>query len=117
MESSNGVLNDRAEHSIFLDAPIPRNGQRPSWLRSCYLDQASITASLEADGDELKVTELPWRRLSKRKAKRRLKRPPQAVAALAEEEELSLPPIGSLARTTRLLLAALRVWELRNGFR
>jgi hypothetical protein len=34
-----------------------------------------------------------------------------------EEELESLPRIGSLARTRRLLLAALKVWELKHGIR
>jgi hypothetical protein len=34
-----------------------------------------------------------------------------------EEKEERLPRVGSLARTKRLLMAALRVWELKNGIR
>jgi hypothetical protein len=34
------------------------------------------------------------------------------------EESLSrMPPAGSLARTKRLIMAALRVWELKQGIR
>ena len=32
-------------------------------------------------------------------------------------DEEQLPRIGTLARTRRLLLAALRVWELKHGIR
>jgi hypothetical protein len=41
------------------------------------------------------------------------------VAAHDEDEEsLShMPPVGSLARTKRLIMAALRVWELKQGIR
>ena len=35
----------------------------------------------------------------------------------SRSEEIRLLPYGSLARTRRLLLAALRVWELKNGTR
>jgi hypothetical protein len=33
------------------------------------------------------------------------------------EENQAGPPVGSIARTKKLLLAALRVWELKNGVR
>jgi hypothetical protein len=35
----------------------------------------------------------------------------------AVEEDLQLPGIGTMARTKRLILAALRVWELKRGIR
>lgn len=41
---------------------------------------------------------------------------PMPPAETSEEEE-RLPRIGTLARTRRLLLAALRVWELKHGIR
>jgi hypothetical protein len=34
-----------------------------------------------------------------------------------EEEDQLRPAVGTLARTKLLLLAALRVWELKNGYR
>ena len=34
-----------------------------------------------------------------------------------EEEDSDRPAVGTLARTKSLLLAALRVWELKNGYR
>ncbi len=47
---------------------------------------------------------------------------PLITTAVCHEEiedlsEFALPRIGSLARTRRLLLAALRVWELKRGIR
>ena len=41
------------------------------------------------------------------------------VAPPAEDEESvsHMPPAGSLARTKRLIMAALRVWELKQGIR
>ena len=33
------------------------------------------------------------------------------------EELLNRPPVGSLMRTKRLIMAALRVWELKQGIR
>jgi hypothetical protein len=35
----------------------------------------------------------------------------------AAEDEPTRPAIGTLSRTKSLLLAALRVWELKQGFR
>lgn len=32
-------------------------------------------------------------------------------------EDCAWPPIGSIGRTNRLLMAALRVWELKHGIR
>ena len=32
-----------------------------------------------------------------------------------EDETIVQPPVDTLFRTKRLLLAALRVWELKNG--
>jgi hypothetical protein len=34
-----------------------------------------------------------------------------------EEEDEFRPAVGTLGRTKLLLLAALRVWELKNGYR
>jgi len=40
-----------------------------------------------------------------------------AARMVAEEDEtIAQPPVDTLYRTKRLLLAALRVWELKNGF-
>ena len=33
-----------------------------------------------------------------------------------EDEDMVQPSVDTLGRTKRLLLAALRVWELKNGF-
>ena len=41
----------------------------------------------------------------------------QATPMVVEEDEDTVqPPVDTLGRTKRLLLAALRVWELKNGF-
>ena len=34
---------------------------------------------------------------------------------MEEDETIMQPPVDTLYRTKRLLLAALRVWELKNG--
>jgi hypothetical protein len=43
--------------------------------------------------------------------------PARRTKPAQEEEDASRPAVGTLARTKLLLLAALRVWELKNGFR
>jgi len=40
---------------------------------------------------------------------------PQAARTGVEEETTVQPPVDTLFRTKKLLLAALRVWELKNG--
>jgi len=40
---------------------------------------------------------------------------PQAGRTGVEEETTVQPPVDTLFRTKKLLLAALRVWELKNG--
>ncbi len=56
------------------------------------------------------------RRSAQSASKRRPKRtkPPEIDASAVE---LRLPGIGTMARTKRLILAALRVWELKRGIR
>jgi hypothetical protein len=48
---------------------------------------------------------------SKPAAKRRRKTEP------AQDDEMVRPAVGTLSRTKTLLLAALKVWELKNGIR
>lgn len=50
----------------------------------------------------------------KTKAKNARRRPKNATA---EDGEAIRPAIGTLSRTKSLLLAALKVWELKNGIR
>jgi len=40
---------------------------------------------------------------------------PRAARTGVEEKTTVQPPVDTLFRTKRLLLAALRVWELKNG--
>jgi hypothetical protein len=39
------------------------------------------------------------------------------TAAPVEDDEMIRPAVGTLSRTKTLLLAALKVWELKNGIR
>ena len=48
-------------------------------------------------------------------AKSRLTAPQGARRVVEEEETIVQPSVDTLYRTKRLLLAALRVWELKNG--
>ncbi len=68
-----------------------------------------------ANSAHLKVSETALRRLPKRKAASKPKRRPKKV--VVDEEEEIRPAVGTLSRTKSLLLAALRVWELKNGIR
>jgi hypothetical protein len=52
------------------------------------------------------------RPLGKHKVLQKSKRPRRAKNA---KEEPSLPAVGTLARSKRLILAAIRVWELKRG--
>ncbi len=51
----------------------------------------------------------------RQRAKRRRRREPEARHAGQVMDDLGTPPYDSLMRTRRLLMAALRVWELRQG--
>lgn len=66
-------------------------------------------------GGHLKVSETALRRLPKNKARRKPKRRPKKIDD--EMEEPTRPAVGTLSRTKSLLLAALRVWELKQGIR
>ena len=56
------------------------------------------------------------RRLPKRKTQKKTKRKPR-TAAKETDDEPTRPAVGTLTRTKSLLLAALRVWELKQGIR
>jgi hypothetical protein len=45
------------------------------------------------------------------------RRPKKSAPVAAEDGEKIRPAIGTLSRTKTLLLAALKVWELKNGIR
>lgn len=56
------------------------------------------------------------RRLPKRKPQKKTRRSSKTTAKAAAEEP-TRPAVGTLTRTKSLLLAALRVWELKQGIR
>ena len=49
-------------------------------------------------------------------AKSRVSARQAARMVMEDDENFMQPPFDTLGRTKRLLLAALRVWELKNGF-
>jgi len=55
------------------------------------------------------------RRKTRGKAARRPRK--TASAAQHDDDDFSRPAVGTLTRTKALLLAALKVWELKNGIR
>jgi hypothetical protein len=67
-------------------------------------------------GGELKVSQATVRRVPKRKTQKKSKRGPKAAAKTADGEPVRAA-VGTLTRTKSLLLAALRVWELKQGIR
>lgn len=66
-------------------------------------------------GAHLKVSETALRRLSQKKAPRKGKT--RLKKDTAADDEPKRPAVGTLSRTKSLLLAALRVWELKQGIR
>ena len=44
-------------------------------------------------------------------------RRPRKTAPVVDGDEVIRPAVGTLSRTKTLLLAALKVWELKNGIR
>lgn len=67
-------------------------------------------------GGDLKVNDASVRRTPKRKTQRKTKRTTKKVAK-KKDDETNRPAVGTLTRTKSLLLAALRVWELKQGIR
>jgi hypothetical protein len=64
----------------------------------------------------LKTSEAAVRPRPKNKARRKTRRRPKNATPM-DEDDVVRPAAGTLSRTKTLLLAALRVWELKNGFR
>ena len=65
-------------------------------------------------GGDLKVNQANIRRLPKKRAATKTKK---TKATKATGDDAPRPAVGTLTRTKSLLLAALRVWELKQGFR
>jgi hypothetical protein len=64
----------------------------------------------------LKTSEAAVRPRPKNKARRKPK-PRVKKTAAVDDDDFTRPAVGTLSRTKSLLLAALRVWELKNGIR
>ncbi len=62
------------------------------------------------------MSEATVRRLPKKKPQKKTKRSPKS-AAKSGDSDAPRPAVGTLTRTKSLLLAALRVWELKQGIR
>lgn len=63
----------------------------------------------------LKKSEAAVRPRSKTRTPHKPRR--RAKTAAGDEGEVVRPAVGTLSRTKSLLLAALKVWELKNGIR
>jgi hypothetical protein len=68
-------------------------------------------------GGDLKVSETSVRRLPKKKARKKTAKRGPKTASKNPDDEPVRPAVGTLTRTKSLLLAALRVWELKQGIR
>ncbi|CAN5437195.1 hypothetical protein BH18VER2_BH18VER2_07020 [soil metagenome] len=67
------------------------------------------------DENHISNNSMPPRLSPKPRSKRRTKQAKPTDSSPVTEP--TLPAIGTLARTRRLILAALRVWELKRGIR
>ncbi len=82
------------------------------WQGSCFLEiMTPLNPSGHLETSEAAVRPGRKSKTTARKTKRRVK------TAVAGDDDLTRPAVGTLSRTKSLLLAALRVWELKNGFR
>ena len=71
-----------------------------------------VMSSNNTSFSELTMREPRTRRLSRNGAKRRRVKVP-----LSSDGDRRRPAVGTLTRTRNLILAALRVWELKQGIR
>jgi hypothetical protein len=68
-------------------------------------------------GGDLKLSKPAVRHLPKRKPSKKTKRGRKTTAAKNPADENNRAAVGTLTRTKSLLLAALKVWELKQGIR
>lgn len=68
-------------------------------------------------GGDLKLNDASVRRTPKRKTPKKTTKRTAKKVTKKKDEELNRPAVGTLTRTKSLLLAALRVWELKQGIR
>ena len=92
----------------------PQNGRS---REAANLKQRAVTTyGTNNTGGDLKVIEATLRLQPKWKSQKRHKRSPKS-AAKTGDSDAPRPAVGTLTRTKSLLLAALRVWELKQGIR
>ena len=86
--------------------------RRQSWQGSCSLDMVIMTP-MNPSGHlaQSEAAVRPRAKSRNKTAKRRRK------GAAVSNGEAIRPAVGTLSRTKSLLLAALKVWELKNGIR
>ena len=76
-------------------------------------DVGIMTSPDEAKGN----SKARKRKAPGKSAKGRPRRAPARAKKTVPLEDIPLPAVGTLGRTRRLLLAALRLWELKRGLR
>jgi hypothetical protein len=84
------------------------------WQRSCSWFVVIMTP-LSPSG-HLQKSEAAVRPRPKNRTKT-ARRPRKKAPVVDADEEKIRPAVGTLSRTKSLLLAALKVWELKNGIR
>ena len=94
---------------FFFSAPDAFGGR---W-NSAGVEAASKRSKFMSSNGQPPTTEPAARRARKSKARRK-GRPRKSSANVRTEDEPELAAAGSLTRTKALLLAALRVWELKH---
>jgi len=86
-----------------------------AWQGSCF-QVLVIMTPLNPSG-HLQKSEAAVRPRVKPRAKQTRRPRKTATAAVNDDDETIRPAVGTLSRTKTLLLAALKVWELKNGIR
>ena len=92
-----------------------RSYEKRFWPTMCFQGGTVPMATENSGKGKPKARKKPVRRRSQRNARGQARRSPGG--AVATREEAPIPAYGTLARTRRLLLAALRLWELKRGIR
>jgi hypothetical protein len=98
------------ELSPLFSAPDAVGGQPGG----AGVEAASKRAKFMSSNGQPPMTEPATRRARKSKARRKRRPRKQSATNVQTDDEPELAAAGSLTRTKALLLAALRVWELKH---
>jgi hypothetical protein len=107
------VCNKAARSSGDAASPLREKRRVADFDRSLAISKMNSSTPFD---NTFPDRELFRPRANKRGSRRRGRRLRESTIE-AVPDELSLPGVGTMARTKRLILAALRVWELKRGIR